>query len=72
MNGMLRTAFVLQQHFQRRARGEVLIIDQIEYRRPVDGDQRFSLTNAASGGKRAGMNVYNTLGHECDTPSFSK
>ena len=72
MDDMLRTAFVLQQHFQRRTRSEILIIDQIEHRRAVDGDQRFSLTNAASGGKRTGMNVYNTLGHEYDTPSFSK
>ena len=63
---------ILQQHFQRRTCGEILIIDQIEHRRSVDGNERFPFPDAAARGKRTGVNANNTLGHGNETPSFSK
>ena len=63
---------ILQQHFQRRTCGEILIIDQIEHRRSVDGNERLPFPDAAARGKRTGVNANNTLGHGNETPSFSK
>ena len=66
------SVIILQQHFQRWTRGEILIIDQIEHRRSIDGNERFPFADAAARGKRTGMNANNTLGHGNETPSFSK
>ena len=70
MHRALRAGFILKQHLQGRPSGQKLVIHQIQHRRAVDGDERFSGLDAAARGKGAGEDAGNALGHAFVTPLF--